>query len=54
MPVCRRARVDRPVEREMLANSARLEAHQLGKNLFQPRLIDLSRPVQIDIDGKRV
>src|SRR6516225_7197533 len=54
MSVRRGARVDRPVEREALADSARLEAHQLWKNPFEPCLVDLPGAVQIDIDGKRV
>src|SRR5262249_28479153 len=54
MTIGRGARVDRPVEAEVLADAARLEAHQLGQKVLKLRLVDPSGPVQVDIDRERI
>ena len=54
MAIGRGARIDRPVELQMLADAARLQAHQLRQHRRQLRLIDFARAVQIDIERQRI
>src|SRR6202171_4139072 len=54
MAVGRGAGIDRLVEAEMLANSARRKIHDLAERLFQFRLFDFAGSVEIDIDRQRL
>src|SRR5690606_2223992 len=46
----RGARVDRPVQVEVLADASRRQVHDLAQRPFQPFLADRTRSVQVDID----
>ena len=54
MTVSRSPRIDRPVQLQMLANAARLQAHHLGQTFLELRLVDFARVVQIDIERHRI
>src|SRR4051794_19107493 len=46
--------VDRLVEAEVLANTARGKIHELAQRLHQLRLVDLAGTVGVDIDRERL
>src|SRR5262249_13930116 len=54
MTIGRRPRVDRPVQAEMLADTARTEIDQIAENLDHAILRDNARAMSLDIDRQRL
>src|SRR6185437_7604416 len=54
MAVGRGARIDRPVELEVLADAARREVHHVAERLLDLGLGDLPGALQVDIDRQRL